>query len=194
MFVESGLLLGFFFPGDSLLFTAGVLAAQPNSFVPVWVLLLTVPVAAILGDQCGYVIGRAAGPAVFERRSAKRLGPDQLARAHAYFDKYGARTVILARFVPVIRTVVPVMAGAADMRYREFALYNIIGGLSWGVAVPVLGYWLGGIEFVRSHIELILIAVVALSVAPLTVNSIRRALRNRSRAGQPTSELDSVQT
>ena len=181
VFVESGLLLGFFLPGDSLLFTAGVLVAQPNPFVPLWVLLLTVPLAAILGDQCGFVIGSAAGPTIFDRPTAKRLGPEQLARAHAYFDTYGPRTVILARFVPVIRTVVPVMAGAAGMRYREFTLYNVIGGVAWGMVVPVLGYWLGGIGFVRAHIELILMAVVLLSVAPLIVNYARAALRKGRR-------------
>ncbi|NMN99034.1 DedA family protein [Antrihabitans stalactiti] len=192
VFVESGLLLGFFLPGDSLLFTAGVLVAQPNSFVPLWVLLLTVPLAAILGDQCGYVIGRAAGPPIFERPTAKRLGPAQLARAHAYFDKYGPRTVILARFVPVVRTVIPVMAGAADMRYREFTLYNIVGGLAWGTIVPTLGYWLGGIDFVRAHIELILIAVVVLSVAPLIANYARAALRQGRRPAEPSVSADTT--
>ena len=179
VFVETGLLLGFVLPGDSLLFTAGVLVAQPSPFVPLWLILLTVPVAAILGDQCGYLIGRAAGPAVFERPSAKRLGPAQLARAHAYYDKYGPRTVVLARFVPVVRTVAPVMAGAAGMRYRDFTIYNIIGGLAWGLLVPLLGFFLGGIDFVRAHIELILIGVVLLSVAPLIVNYLRAVRHTR---------------
>ena len=189
VFVESGLLLGFFLPGDSLLFTAGVLVAQPNSFVPLWVLLLTVPLAAILGDQCGFVIGRAAGPAIFDRPSAKRLGPEQLARAHTYFDKYGPRTIILARFVPVIRTVVPVMAGAAGMPYPKFTLYNVIGGVAWGMIVPILGYSLGGIDFVRVHIELILVAVVLLSVAPMLVNYTRAALRKRRRTVETSASV-----
>ncbi|MGB2949569.1 MAG: DedA family protein [Rhodococcus sp. (in: high G+C Gram-positive bacteria)] len=100
IFIETDLLVGFFLPGDSLLFTAEVLVAQTDPFVPLWVILLSVPIAAALGDQCGYLIGRAAGPAVFDRPDAKRLGPAQLARAQAFFDKYGARTVVLARFVP----------------------------------------------------------------------------------------------
>ena len=110
--VETGLLVGFFLPGDSLLFTAGVIAAQAHPLIPLWVLLLTIPAAAIIGDQCGYLIGRAAGPAVFGRPSATRLGPAQLARTQSFFDRYGPRTVLLARFVPVARTITPVMAGA----------------------------------------------------------------------------------
>ena len=160
--------------------------------MPLWVLLLTVPLAAILGDQCGFVIGRAAGPTIFDRPTAKRLGPEQLARAHAYFDKYGPRTVVLARFVPVIRTVVPVMAGAAGMRYREFARYNVIGGVAWGMIVPILGYWLGGIEFVRAHIELILMAVVLLSVAPLIANYTRVALRKGRRSADSRVSADAT--
>ncbi|SNS75801.1 DedA family protein [Rhodococcoides kyotonense] len=183
VFVETGLLIGFFLPGDSLLFTAGVLVAGAAPFVPLWVLLVTVPIAAILGDQCGYLIGRAAGPAVFDRPGAKRLGPAQLERAHGFFTRYGPRTVVLARFVPVIRTVAPVMAGASGMKYRTFTVYNILGGILWGAGVSTLGYLLGGIPFVRSHIEIILIGVVVLSVLPVVVNY----LRSRQRATEPAA-------
>ncbi len=187
VFIETGLLVGFFLPGDSLLFTAGVLAAQPEPFIPLWVLLVTIPIAAIVGDQCGYLIGRAAGPAVFERPSAKRVGPAQLARARSFFDRYGARTVLLARFVPVVRTVTPVMAGASGMRYRDFTVYNVLGGLAWGIAVPLLGYFLGGIAFVRAHIEMIIIAVVVLSILPLIVSFLReRHRRSRRRRTERT--------
>lgn len=180
VFIETGLLVGFFLPGDSLLFTAGVLAAQYQPLVSLWILLVTTPVAAIAGDQCGYLIGRAAGPTVFERPSAKRLGPAQLARAQAFFEKFGARTVLLARFVPVVRTLTPVMAGASGMNYRVFTTYNVIGGLVWGLVVPTLGYLLGGIPFVRAHIELILIGVVVLSILPLVVNYWRARRRRRT--------------
>ncbi|WP_032374045.1 DedA family protein [Rhodococcoides fascians] len=180
LFIETGLLIGFFLPGDSLLFTAGVLVAQSDPFVPLWVILVSAPIAAALGDQCGYMIGRAAGPAVFDRPGAKRLGPAQLARAQSFFDAYGARTIVLARFVPVVRTLAPVMAGASGMKYRTFLVYNIIGALAWGVGVPILGYLLGGIPFVRNHIEIILIAVVALSILPLAVNYLRSRLRGHA--------------
>nr|WP_322000375.1 DedA family protein [Rhodococcus qingshengii] len=173
VFIETGLLFGFFLPGDSLLFTAGVLVAREQPFVPLWVLLVTIPIVAVVGDQCGYLVGRAAGPAVFDRPGAKRLGPDQLARAEAFFEKHGPRTVVLARFVPVIRTITPVMAGTSRMPYRTFLTYNVIGGLAWGVLVPVLGYMLGGIEFVRAHIEIILITVVVVSILPIAVNYLR---------------------
>lgn len=173
VFMETALLVGFFLPGDSLLFTAGVLAAQTSPFIPLWLLLATIPVAAILGDQVGYQIGRAAGPAVFERPSARRLGPEQLARARAFFERNGARTVLLARFMAVIRSVTPVMAGVSGMRYRQFTIYNVIGGLLWGLAVPLLGYLMGGIPVVRAHIELLLIGVVALSISPVFINLLR---------------------
>jgi membrane-associated protein len=184
VFIETGLLVGFFLPGDSLLFTAGVLAAQSPAFVPLWFLLVAIPVAAILGDQCGYLIGRAAGPAVFDRPSAKRLGPAQLARAQAFFEKYGARTVLLARFVPLMRTLAPVMAGASGMSYRTFTTYNLLGGVAWGVVVPLLGYLLGGISFVRAHIELILIGVVVLSMLPLLVSYPKTRCRRRTAIAQ----------
>ena len=180
LFVETGLLIGFFLPGDSLLFTAGVFVAQSDPFVPLWVILVSAPIAAALGDQCGYLIGRAAGPAVFDRPGAKRLGTTQLARAQSFFDRYGARTVVLARFVPVVRTLAPIMAGASSMKYRTFLVYNIIGALAWGVGVPILGFLLGGIPFVRNHIEIILIAVVVLSIVPIAVNY----LRSRSRTSE----------
>lgn len=111
VFVESGLLVGFFLPGDSLLFTAGVFAAQLQPFAPLWVPVIAIPVAAILGDQVGYLIGRRVGPAVFDSPSATRLGPKQLEQSRRFFDRYGPRTVLLARFVPVARTIAPVMAG-----------------------------------------------------------------------------------
>ena len=175
--IETGLLVGFFLPGDSLLFTAGVFAAQPEPFAPLWLLLITIPLAAIIGDQLGYLIGRRAGPAVFHRTSAKRIGPHQLEQSRQFFDRYGPRTVLLARFVPVARTIAPVMAGASGMRYRTFAVYNVIGGIVWGIGVPTLGYLLGGIEFVRAHIEVILISVVVVSVLPLLINGLRTRRR-----------------
>ncbi|MBT2268055.1 DedA family protein [Rhodococcus erythropolis] len=184
VFIETGLLFGFFLPGDSLLFTAGVLVAQEQPFVPLWVLLVTVPVVAVLGDQCGYLVGRAAGPAVFDRPGAKRLGPDQRARAEEFFEKHGPRTVVLARFVPVIRTLTPVMAGTSRMPYRTFLTYNVIGGLAWGVLVPALGYMLGGIEFVRAHIEIILITVVVVSVVPVALNYLRSLRESNIQSGE----------
>jgi membrane-associated protein len=180
VFVETGLLIGFFLPGDSLLFTAGVFSAQPQPFAPLWLLVITIPVAAILGDQFGFVIGRRVGPAVFDRPGAKWIGPKQLEQSQRFFRRYGPRAILLARFVPVARTVAPVMAGASGVRYRTFAIYNVIGGVLWGMGVPVLGYFLGGIPFVRNHIEVILIVVVIISTAPLLVNALRARRRSNT--------------
>ena len=185
--IETGLLVGFFLPGDSLLFTAGVFAAQSHPFAPLWLLLLTIPAAAIVGDQLGFLIGRRAGDTVFHRPSATRIGPKQLEQSRRFFDRYGPRTILLARFVPVARTIAPVMAGASGMWYRTFAVYNVIGGIAWGVGVPVLGYLLGGIAFVRGHIEVILIVVVLVSILPLLINGLRARHRATGKVHQPDS-------
>ena len=189
--IETGLLVGFFLPGDSLLFTAGVFAAQPHPFAPLWLLLLTIPIAAIVGDQFGFLIGRKAGAAVFHRPSARRIGPKQLEQSRRFFDRYGPRTILLARFVPVARTIAPVMAGASGMKYGTFTVYNVIGGTVWGIGVPTLGYLLGGIGFVRSHIEVILILIVFLSIAPLLINALRS---RQQRTTQPARRPDNVST
>lgn len=178
VFVETGLLVGFFLPGDSLLFTAGVLAAQTHPVVPLWALLFTVPVAAVVGDQCGFLIGAKAGPAVFDRPAAKRLGRKQLARAQAFFTTNGTSAVVWARFVPLARTLVPAIAGASQMPYRTFFGCNVLGALAWCTGVPTLGYLLGEIKFVAAHIEVMLIAVAVVSALPLLLGYTRR-LRGR---------------
>lgn len=186
VFVETGLLLGFFLPGDSLLFTAGVLAAQLHPAIPLWLLLVTVPIVAVAGDQCGFAIGAKAGPVLVERPSARRLGVRQLQRAREFFAAHGAVAVIAARFIPVLRTLTPVLAGASGLPRRVFLGCNVVGGLAWGAGVPLLGYLLGGIGLVRDHIELALIAVVAASVAPVVVGYVRSRL---SRPVSPVADL-----
>lgn len=179
VFIETGLLVGFFLPGDSLLFTAGVFAAQPHSAVPLWLLLLTIPLAAVAGDQCGYLIGAKAGPAVLERPGARRLGRQYIARARNYFETRGALTVLLARFVAVVRTLTPVMAGASGMPHRTFTAYSVAGSVLWGAGVPLLGYLLGGIAFVQGHIDLILLTVVVVSVVPVVLGVLGGRLRRK---------------
>jgi membrane-associated protein len=178
VFVESGLLIGFMLPGDSLLFTAGLLSA--NGTLPdLWVLLVTIPIAAIAGDQVGYAIGRKAGPAVFSRPDSRYLRPEHIERSREFFDRYGARTIVIARFVPIVRTLAPVMAGASRMDYRTFVFFNVIGGIGWGVGVTTLGYFLGQVDFVHDNLEPIILGIVALSVLPITVE----VLRSRRRSG-----------
>lgn len=183
VFVESGLLVGFFLPGDSLLFTAGLLSA--NDVLPdIWVLLVTIPIAAIAGDQVGYAIGNKAGPAIFKRPESRFFHQENVERAQAFFDRYGPRTVVLARFVPIVRTFVPVVAGVGKMRYRTFLTYNIVGGVLWGVGVTTLGYYLGQVEFVKANIEFVLIGIVGLSVTPV-IFELYRGNNRRKRATAP---------
>ncbi|XVU28135.1 DedA family protein [Actinoplanes sp. CA-054009] len=180
VFAESGLLIGFFLPGDSLLFTAGLLVADGTYLKqPLWLLCLLVSVAAAAGDQFGYVFGRRFGPSLF-RRPDSRLKQENLTRAGAFFAKYGARSIVLARFVPIVRTFTPIVAGAGCMHYRTFLLFNVIGGTLWGCGVTILGYFLGQVAFVKSNIELILIAIVAVSVIPVGVELLRGRRRARS--------------
>lgn len=191
VFVESGLLVGFMLPGDSLLFTAGLLSAT-GTLPDIWILLLTVPIAAIAGDQVGYAIGRKAGPSVFSRPDSRFFRPEYVEKAHEFFERYGARTVVIARFVPIVRTLTPVMAGVSRMRYRTFVAYNVIGGIGWGVGVTSLGYFLGQVDFVHANVEPIILGIVALSVAPIAVELLR-ARRSRP-APVPASVADAGET
>ena len=181
VFAESGLLVGFFLPGDSLLFTAGLLVATTSLLPPLWVVVALIVVSAIAGDQVGYVIGKQAGPRVFQRPNSRLFRPEYVDKAYGFFERYGGRAIILARFVPIVRTFAPVVAGVSKMHYRTFVAYNVIGGLLWGVGVTVLGYYLGQVDFVAQHIELILIGIVVLSVVPIGVE----LLRHRRTASRP---------
>ena len=185
VFVESGLLFGFFLPGDSLLFTAGLLI-NTQDVLPLWLVLLTVPLAAIAGDQVGYAIGRSAGPRIFNRPDSRFFQQEYVDKAYAYFERYGARTIVLARFVPIVRTFAPVVAGVSRMRYRTFVTYNIVGGILWGAGVVLLGYFLGGIAFVADNVEPIILGIVALSVLPIVLELLRA--RREHRSGPPPAE------
>jgi membrane-associated protein len=172
LFAECGLLVGFFLPGDSLLFTAGLLVAG-GLVAPLWLVLLLLPVAAVAGNLVGWWIGRTAGPAVFQREDSRLFKQRHVQRAQDFFDRNGARTIVLARFVPVVRTFATVMAGVARMDFRRFALYSLVGGLAWTTTVTLLGYWLGHVALVRNHIELFIVAVVAVSLVPVAAEAWR---------------------
>jgi len=172
VFVESGLLVGVLLPGDSLLFTAGLLSAA-GTLPDLWILLLTIPLAAIAGDQVGYAIGRRAGPAVFRRPDSRLFRHEYVEKSEEFFERYGARTIVIARFVPIVRTFAPVMAGVARMNYGTFLKFNIIGGIGWGVGVTTLGYYLGQVDFVASNLEPIILGIVALSVLPIAFELVR---------------------
>ena len=181
VFAESGLLIGFFLPGDSLLFTTGLLVADGTYLhQPLWLTCLLVSAAAVLGDQFGYLFGRRFGPALFRRPDSRLFKQEHLVRTRVFFERYGGRSIVLARFVPIVRTFTPIVAGASRMRYRSFVIYNVVGGTLWACGVTTLGYFLGQVHFVRSNIELILISIVVVSVLPVAVELLRA--RRRSRA------------
>ncbi|GAA4485664.1 VTT domain-containing protein [Rhodococcus olei] len=165
VFVETGLLFPLL-PGDSLLFTGGLLAAQPNPPVNIWVLLISVAVIAILGDQCAYWIGRRIGPALFSKQDSRFFKQEYVTESHAFFEKHGPKTIILARFVPIVRTFTPVIAGVSKMNYRTFLAFDIVGGILWGAGVTVLGYFLGNVAFIRDNVEAIFLLIVFVSVLP----------------------------
>lgn len=182
VFAESGLLIGFVLPGDSLLFTAGLLVADGTYLhQPLWLMCLLISVAAIAGDQFGYLFGRRFGPGLFRRPDSRFFKQENLTRASEFFRRYGARSIVLARFVPIVRTFTPIMAGASHMHYRTFLIYNVIGATLWGCGVTTLGYFLGQIPFVKSNIEFILIGIVLVSVVPVGIE----LLRNRRKAARP---------
>jgi membrane-associated protein len=177
VFAESGLLIGFFLPGDSLLFIAGFFSSSAAAEVsdvklslPLVILVSTA--MAIIGDQVGYIIGNKAGPAMFNRPKSRLFDPAHVIKAQSFFDKYGARTIILARFIPIVRTFAPVVAGVGNMHYRTFVRYNIIGGILWGTGLPLLGYFLGQFEIVKNNIEIAVLAVVFISVLPVVIELI----------------------
>lgn len=187
VFAECGLLIGFFLPGDSLLFTAGLLSAQGFVGLPLWALLTLTPIAAIAGNLVGYWIGFKAGPAVFNRPESRLFKQEYVEQAHNFFEKYGARTIVLARFVPIVRTFATVMAGASKMNFRVYLIYSIIGGILWGAGVTALGYFLGQIPFVSANVEYIIMGIVVLSVVPIAIELVRARRRRGSAEPEPTS-------
>jgi len=188
VFAESGLFA--FLPGDSLLFTAGLFVAQGKYITePLWLVCTLIVAAAIIGDQVGYMIGKFLGPKLFSRPNSKLFKKENLDKAHEFMEKYGPKAIVLARFVPIVRTFAPIVAGAGRMKYRTFLSYNIIGGIAWGTGVTLAGYWLGQIEFIRKNVESILILIVLLSVVPIIFEFLReRSKKKRAAAEQPAQQ------
>jgi membrane-associated protein len=179
VFAESGLLIGFFLPGDSLLFIAGFLASSAGGEVlpPLPIVALVTFVAAVAGDQVGYLFGRRVGPGLFDRDESRLFNPRNVQKAQDFFDRHGAKTIVMARFVPVVRTFAPIVAGVGRMNYRTFVTFNIVGGILWGVGVTTLGYFLGEVSWIESNIEIALIVIVLISVLPMLIE-IRRHRRS----------------
>lgn len=179
VFIETGLLFPFL-PGDSLLFTAGMLTAQEQITVPIWLLCMLLFLAAFAGDQVAYAIGHRAGPRIFNRPDSRFFKQSYIDMTNKYFEKYGGRTIIIARFVPFVRTYAPVAAGVGRMSYRHFVSFNVIGALLWGVGVTLLGYALGNVPFVKNNLEALVLSIVFVSVLPIAIE-LWRARRARIR-------------
>jgi membrane protein DedA with SNARE-associated domain len=179
IFAECGVLIGFFLPGDSLLFTVGLLVSQGKLSYPLWVCCLVLFLAAIAGNACGYAIGRKAGPKIFQREHSRLFKQKYVDKTHDFFEKYGNRAIVLARFVPIVRTFITVMAGVGGMGFRRFMLYSAIGGALWATGVTVLGYYLGQVEVIRNNIELMLLAIVLISVVPIGFEVLRARASER---------------
>ena len=203
IFAESGLLIGFFLPGDSLLFMAGFLTSSgAHDFVAagqsghalkpvvdgmphIAVLLPMFFVAAVAGDQVGYLFGKRVGPSLFTRQDSRLFKQSHVTKAHDFLEKHGPKTILLARFVPIVRTFAPIVAGVGEMKYRTFVTYNIIGGLVWSVGVTLLGHVLGNVSFIRNNIEYAIVGVVAISLLPMFIEVYRH---RRAAAAEPASQ------
>jgi len=177
VFAETGLMIGFFLPGDSLLVTAGVFAAA--GFLDLTLLLTLVSLCAVVGDQLGYYIGQKTGQALFTREDSLFFKRSHVLKAQSFYEKYGAKTIVIARFVPIVRTFAPVIAGVAKMNYRRFATYNVAGGILWVFGMVLTGYLLGSaVPNINEHIHIVIVIVVVLSILPALIEVIRSRSKN----------------
>jgi membrane-associated protein len=197
IFAESGLLIGFFLPGDSLLFTAGLLASQGEFGLSLPVLLVGCFVAAVAGDQVGYMFGQKAGPALFRRPDSRIFKQQYVHRANEFFERHGKKTIVLARFVPIVRTFAPILAGVGSMQYRSFLLFNVIGGLLWAVGVTTAGYVLGDtVPDIDKYLLPIIGVIILLSVLPPAIEMLRHRRRAKAAAAatlDPEAEVDELE-
>jgi membrane-associated protein len=173
IFAETGLVITPFLPGDSLLFAVGALASHPDSSIRLGVIAFLLVIAAILGDALNYFIGYRLGPRVFSREDSWLLNKKHLKQAHDFYEEYGGITIILARFIPIIRTFAPFVAGIGKMSYRRFAIYNIAGGTFWILLFLMLGWSFGNLKFVQKNFELVVVAIIVISVLPGVYEYIR---------------------
>lgn len=182
VFLETGVLVLAFLPGDSLLFTVGLSSATGIIDVPIWLTCLLLFTAAVAGDQTGFTIGRKLGPAVFNREKSRFFNPQNVQRTHEFFEKHGPKAIIIARFLPIFRAFVPAAAGVGEMSRRHFLTYNAIGALLWAVGVTLLGYFLGQIPFVREYSEIFIIVLVLIPGIPILIELFKAF--NAWRAGR----------
>jgi membrane-associated protein len=197
VFAETGLLFGFLFPGDTLLIITGLLTFQ--GVIDIWIVwvCLAISLAAFLGGEVGYLIGHKAGPRVFERRESGVFSIENVKRTNAFFERFGGLAVIIARFVPIVRTFAPVAAGVGHMNYRKYTLYNAIGAIIWGTGLTLVGYFLGYIPplsaFVTEYIDLILLGAVAIAVIPTVYHYIQSTIKARKKRNAQLVDDETVQ-
>jgi membrane-associated protein len=191
LFCETGLVVTPFLPGDSLLFAVGAVGAHPSSPINLPLLSLLLVLAAVLGDACNYWIGYKLGPAVFRREDSRLLNKKHLLKAQEFYEKYGGKTIFLARFVPVIRTFAPFVAGIGKMNFFYFWMWNILGGITWVVVCVGAGWLFGGLEFVRKNFELVIVVIVVISVLPMVIEFIK-ARREAKRGGSALVEATTI--
>jgi membrane-associated protein len=170
VFAETGLLVGFFLPGDSLLFTVGVVAGAGG--LNIYAINIALMVAAIAGDAVGYTLGRKTGARIFDRPDSRFFRREHLVRTHEFYEKHGGKTIIYARFIPIIRTFAPFVAGVAGMSYPRFLSFNIFGGIGWVFSMTMLGYWLGNVPVVRAHFEKVILGIIVISVIPALLHAL----------------------
>lgn len=182
IFAECGLLIGFFLPGDSLLFATGLFIASGYITVNIWLAAFLLTVAAFAGNLVGYWIGYKAGPALFRKPDSRLFRQEYVDHTHAFFERYGGRAIIIARFTPIVRTFITAVAGVARMDFRHFALYSGIGAILWAGVVTVAGYYLGSIPWVKANFELVLLALVVVSVLPMAWEFLKHRRERASRA------------
>jgi membrane-associated protein len=188
IFAECGLLVGFFLPGDSLLFVAGLFVATGVIDSPLWLVCALVTVCAFVGNMCGYWIGSKVGPAMFNKPDSKLFKKEHVEKTHEFFEKYGARAIILARFVPIVRTFITATAGVGRMDAKKFFTYSAIGAVLWATGVTVLGYFLGEIEFIEKNIDVMAILIVLISIIPIVIEVLKARREKKRTAGNPNGD------
>ena len=184
IFCETGLVVTPFLPGDSLLFVAGALAALPGNPMNVHLIVLCLVIAAVLGDASNYTIGRFFGEKLFSNPNSKIFKQSYLDKTHQFYKKHGGKTIILARFVPIVRTFAPFVAGMGHMSYRHFALYNVTGGIAWVAIFAYAGYFFGGMEFVQRNLEILIVAIIFISILP----GVFEIIRNKNKASEQADQ------
>jgi membrane-associated protein len=173
IFAECGLLIGFFLPGDSLLFVVGLFIAQGSIDMNIYVAALILAIAAIAGNLTGYWIGAKGGPSLFDRPDSRLFRKEYVVKTHDFFEKYGARAIVLARFVPIVRTFITATAGMARMDFRRYFAYSALGALIWAAGLTIAGYFLGNVPFIKDNLEIILLLIVLISVVPVLIEYLR---------------------